>query len=314
MEATGSGVSEFEIVLDWSASILGQVEVAADETREHPGLRAAAFRLRSSGGDCYVKIHRDIEHWHSEAHAYERWSAAFGRYAPQLLAVRSATPLAILISALPGIPMEQASLEPGQVCAVWRAAGEALAALHEREEGTWFGACWRDGAPAGPTYLDPLAYLTACFERWLTPGLKARWLSAQEEFTVRAALARLPAFSGERPLPCHRDYGPANWLVTESGEWAGVIDFEFSGWDVRAAEFTRYPDWDWIDHPERVEALLSGYGRVFSRVEQQQMPVGQALYALGAVVWGMENEYYGFAAEGRRALAYLKETGRLLEG
>lgn len=314
MPAVSPEDSEFGIVLEWCASVLGRVEVAADETREHPGLRAAAFRLRSSGGDCYVKIHRDVEHWHSEVHAYERWTPAFGPYAPQLLAVRPVEPLAILISALPGIPMEQVSLEPDQVWAVWRSAGEALAAWHAHEEGRWFGACRRDGAPAGMAWFDPLEHLSAGFERWLIPGLKAGWLSTQEEATVRAALALLPAFSGERPLPCHRDYGPANWLVTESGAWAGVIDFEFSAWDARAAEFTRYPNWDWIDHPERVEALLRGYGRAFRSVEERQMFIGHVLYALGALVWGMENQYFGFAAEGRRALEYLRETLSLVDG
>ena len=31
-------------------------------------------------------------------------------------------------------------------------------------------------------------------------------------------------------------------------------------------------------------------------------------YALAAVVWGVENDYLGFAAEGRRAFQRLKET------
>jgi thiamine kinase-like enzyme len=38
----------------------------------------------------------------------------------------------------------------------------------------------------------------------------------------------ITAFEGEPAVPCHRDDGPANWLVTDDGHWAGVIDFEFA--------------------------------------------------------------------------------------
>lgn len=307
-DAAAQGAAALEAVLDWCAAVLGPVELAADDLREHPGLRASALRLRSRHGDCFVKLHRDPAHWHSEAHAYEHWAPAFGPHAPRLLGVREEEPLAILVSALPGIPMEQVRLSAAQEQVAWRAAGQALAGLHACAEGAWFGLCRRDGSPAEEAISDPPAHVAADFDHWLEPGLRAGWLSAGEQAVVRAALALLPVFAGERPLPCHRDYGPANWLVSQSGEWAGVIDFEFSGWDVRAAEFTRYPDWDWIEHPQRVAALYEGYGRSFSPAEEQQLLVGHALYALAAVVWGMQNDYFGFAAEGRRALAYL--TGK----
>lgn len=39
--------------------------------------------------------------------------------------------------------------------------------------------------------------------------------------------------------------------------------------------------------------------------EEQQRLVGHTQYALSAVVWGMENSYYGFAAEGHSALQYI---------
>jgi hypothetical protein len=81
-----------------------------------------------------------------------------------------------------------------------------------------------------------------------------------------------------------------------------VIDFEFSGWDVRAADFSRHPGWDWLDAPARLEAFCEGYGLQFNPEEEARQRVARVQYALGAVVWGMENSYFGFAAEGRRAL------------
>ena len=80
----------------------------------------------------------------------------------------------------------------------------------------------------------------------------------------------MQAFAGERPVPCHRDYGPANWLVTDDGVWAGVIDFEFAYWDVRVADFSRYPDWEWIHRPNLLDAFFDGYGRRLTPKEEQQ--------------------------------------------
>ena len=75
--------------------------------------------------------------------------------------------------------------------------------------------------------------------------------------------------------------------------------------DVRVADFTRYPNWDWIGRPDLTEAFFEGYGRSFTPAEEQQRLVGHVLYALVAIVWGEEVGYHGFAAEGRLALAHL---------
>ena len=130
-------------------------------------------------------------------------------------------------------------------------------------------------------------------------------LDADERATIQAAYDLIPAFEGERPLPCHRDYCAANWLVGKEGTWAGVIDFEFAHWDVRVADFSRDPNWSWIRRPDLVEAFQEGYGRTLTPTEQQQLLVAHAEYALGAILWGHEHAFYGFEREGRESLAHL---------
>jgi len=294
-------------VLSWCASILGPLEVLHDHTREHPGQRAGALRLRAASGEYYLKIHRDAGHWASEAHGYERWAPALGAFAPRLLGVRENHPPAILIASLAGKPLEELHLPRQQELAVWRAAGSALARLHQCAQGTFFGPLHRDGSPAGPLVTDAVEWVESQFDHWLARGECAGALGAAGLRGIDAARALLPAFAGERPTPCHRDYCPANWLVDAQGRWAGVIDFEFSYWDVRAADFSRYPEWSWVDHPERIAAFFEGYGRSFTPAENQQRLVSLALYALSAVVWGEENHYHRFAAEGRRALEELEK-------
>jgi Ser/Thr protein kinase RdoA (MazF antagonist) len=295
--------------LAWCASVLGPVEVVTDTSREHAGLRAAAHRLRTPSGGCYLKTHRDRSHWENEVHAYEHWAPAFGDCAPRLLAVHAEEPLALLIGELPGTVLEEVQLTSTQAQDIWRAAGWALAGLHSLPAGEYFGPCRRDGACAGTPVYDARQYVSSKIEAQVERGLRGGFLSEDELAVVRAACALLPAFEGERPRPCHRDYCPANWLVSLEGAWTGVIDFEFSGWDVRASDFSRYPNWDWIEHPELAEAFFEGYGHPFTPAEEQQRLVAHMQYALDAVVWGMENCYFGFAADGRKAFKHL---GKLL--
>ncbi|RMD60325.1 hypothetical protein D6833_09905, partial [Candidatus Parcubacteria bacterium] len=51
-------------------------------------------------------------------------------------------------------------------------------------------------------------------------------------------------------------------------------------------------------------AFFKGYGDLTPAQEQQRL-VSHVRYALVAVVWGEDNEYHGFAEEGRKALRHL---------
>lgn len=266
------------------------------------------MRLRARSGFYYAKIHQDPAHWASEVHAYEKWAPAFESLAPKLIGVREKEPLALLISALPGQVLEALKLPDEQLIGVWQAAGKALRPFHDQVVGEFFGPVHRNGTHAGVLIIDAVQWVDSQFDDWLKRGALLEALSDDELAVIRAVRRMLPAFSGEHPTPCHRDYCPANWLVTPAGTWAGIIDFEFSYWDVRAADFTRYAEWDWIDHPERIEAFFEGYGRSWSTAEEQQRQVCLALYALSAMVWGEETGYRGFAAEGRRALSFLGKS------
>jgi aminoglycoside phosphotransferase len=295
--------------LAWCASMVGPVEVVSDASREHAGLCASAHRLLTPSGGCYLKTYPDRTLWENEVHAYEQWAPAFGNFAPRLLAVHAEEPLALVIGELTATVMEELKLAPTQAQGVWRAAGRALAGLHNLPAGEYFGACRRDGACAGTPVYDARQYVSSKIEEQVQRGLTGGYLNEDELAVVRAARALIPAFKGEPPVPCHRDYCPANWLVSPEGVWTGVIDFEFSGWDVGAVDFSRYPNWDWIEHPELAEAFFEGYGHIFTPAEEQQRLVAHVQYALDAVVWGMENSYFGFAADGRKAFKHL---GKLL--
>ena len=141
--------SEMDKTLDWCTSILGPVEVMSDHSKAHGGHESSTCRFHAPIGFCYLKVHQSRFHWNNEVHAYERWVHSFGDFAPKLLAVRDEEPLALIVSELPGQIVENVQMSPSQEQTVWRAAGAALAALHDLGTGEFFGPCLRDGTFAG---------------------------------------------------------------------------------------------------------------------------------------------------------------------
>ena len=291
--------------LDWSISALGSVEVMSDHSKDHGGHESSTCRLHAPGGFCYLKVHQSRSHWNNEVYAYERWAESFGDFAPKLLAVREQEPLALIVSELPGQIVEDIQLPPLQERAVWRAAGAALVALHDLGPGECFGSCLRDGTYTAEPAQNAVEYISKRLKRQIEHAIHGKYINDDELATVRAAYELIPAFEGERPVPCHRDYCMANWLVNNQGEWTGIIDFEFAHWDVRVADFSRYPDWSWIGRPDLVDAFFAGYGRPLTPTEEQQLLVAHAEYALSAITWGHDNAFYGFEREGRESLAHL---------
>jgi aminoglycoside phosphotransferase (APT) family kinase protein len=297
-----------DALVAWSASLVGPCQVASGDPRFHG--RSTVLQLESEAGRCYLKWHREADSWGTEVHGYERWAPCFGGRAPRLLGVHDAEPLALLIGAVPGTRLEDTPLPEAQQRAAWRAAGEALAGLHAQPAGDHFGPCRRDGSPLGAPESDAVTHVRADLARWAEPGARAGWLTPDELRLVDAARERASVFGGERPVACHRDYNPYNWMVADDGRWSGVIDFEFAYPDVRVAEFSRYPDWEYLHRPDLVAALLAGYGRALTPIEEQQLLVAHVQYAVAAVVWGQQHDFFGFRDEGHAALAQLAQRWR----
>jgi aminoglycoside phosphotransferase len=302
-------MSEMDAALAWCASMLGPVEGIADLSKEHGGHETSIHRIHTPHGFAYLKVHQTPAHWHNEVHAYEFWATAFGDSAPRLLAVRDQEPLALVVSELPGSILEHTHLSIKQEVAVWREAGAALTALHDLGPGKYFGPCRRDGGCAEAQPTDAMEYVSRRFKGQLVRAVAGEYIDETELAVLQAAGELIPAFEGERPTPCHRDYCAANWLVSPEGGWTGVIDFEFSYWDVRVADFSRDPDWAWVRRPDLEAAFFEGYGRPFTSQERQQLHVARAEYALSAILWGRDSAFYGFEREGREALVKLGKVG-----
>jgi Ser/Thr protein kinase RdoA (MazF antagonist) len=293
----------FREVLAWCDAVVGPCEPVDTDVRFHG--RTSVLKLRTTSGLCYLKVHRERATWDPEVHAYENWVQAFGDKAPRLLAVREEEPLALLIAELPGETMADRPIPEARLLRAWHDAGRAVARLHGRAVGEGFGPCRRDGTTAGPPVRDAVEYVSSRLAADAERVERAGFLDTAETSVVRGAQKLVGAYAGERPVPCHRDYGPDNWLIDAADRFIGVIDFEMSAWDARVADFSRYPRWEWMLRPDLVGAFFDGYGRTLTTAEQEQLLVAHVQYALSAIQWGHEHEYHGFVREGHDALATL---------
>ncbi len=295
--------NRWDKLLEWCNSVLGKVEIVADSSKTHGGHESTTCRLSTPSGYGYLKIHETRSHWQQEVHAYEKWAGVFGRFAPDLIAVHEETPLALIVSELPGQVLEKVQLSRSQEQKAWQTAGSLLAALHQLAVGSCFGPCLRSGVCSEPFPQTAEAYVSEKFSRQIDQARQRNIISRSELSTLYAAAELIPAFAGEKPLPCHRDYCAANWLVTPDGAFSGIIDFEFAHWDVRAADFSRDPHWSWMQRPDLIEAFFDGYS--LPPPDAQQLLVARAEYALSAIIWGHENQFWGFEREGHDSLDHI---------
>jgi hypothetical protein len=293
------------IPLEWIESVIGECQIGTGDIRFHQ--RAIVAKVTSLEGVFYFKAHRSKELWNQEVFGYEQWAPLFGKRSPQLIAVREELPYSFLVRDISGLPAERASLSKQVELNLWSSTGKALAGLHKSAKGTLFGTCLRDGSPSGASVTDAQVFILHEIDQEMARCHQLNALTTREAAIVEEVKSFSMAFQNEFAVPCHRDYNPANWLVNAVGTWTGLIDWEFSRWDVRAADFSRFPGWEWLERPDLFEAFLDGYGLHLSDNINQQFLVSRMLYAISAISWGSEHSYFGFVNEGRAALKRIEE-------
>ena len=99
---------------------------------------------------------------------------------------------------------------------------------------------------------------------------------------MRVGVAEL---AGVRRVPCHRDFGPRNWLWDDAAGLS-VIDFEHAQPGIWWVDVNRLIDESWHADPGLEDAFWLGYGR---RPDAHERRLGDALrllYAVGTVASG----------------------------
>ena len=196
---------------------------------------------------------------------------------PRLLAASEGSdglPRALLLSALPGVPMERGRLSLLAEQAAGENAGRYLSAFHD--------------LPL-PDGTSPL--------------------SSEERALARDILQNAhAAFDDEPPVLCRRDFGPHNSLVdAQTGAWVGIIDFEHTRRDVRVSDFARFYEGAFLTRPDLEAAFWEGYGPWPDTAERfaAQLRLCRIVQALTQIKWARTHTDADFEAQGNAALARL---------
>ncbi|WBB47325.1 aminoglycoside phosphotransferase family protein [Verrucosispora sp. WMMA2044] len=212
----------------------------------HPG-HAGTHVLRATtamDGEVIVKPHRSHERHTQEVHAYRRWVPALGDRAPRLLATADDPP-AIVITAVPGAPLNQRRLDPEAEQDAYRQAGRLLKTLHV----------------AGPPRLEPdwTAWLAQRAEYWIHQAGDHITPDARAE--VRAHMRALQDLAALPAVPCHLDFMPRNMIYGDDGI-VRLIDFEHSRYDLPARDLVRLATRIWPIRPDLRDGFLHEYGQL----------------------------------------------------
>ncbi len=278
-------------LVDWAAAALGwRPSVVHDTSWDHA--ESAVARLEADDGRrAYLKAHRQARKHRQERVALEAWAPSLPA-TPTLLATREGSPSALLLSACPGDRVDARPRPRGTLLAAHEAAGAWLRRLHRLP--------YADDDPL--SLADAVQARLAGWSRRAAgrlPPETLRWVSTR---IAEAALA------GVRRVPCHRDFGPRNWLWDDAAGLS-VIDFEHAQPDVWWVDVNRLVDESWHADPGLEDAFWLGYGH---RPDAHERALGDALrllYAVGTVAWGAEHGDAQFEAQGRAVLRRLGAPG-----
>jgi len=294
------------VLADWCSQQLGPFTVLKTYPQEQRD--SQVWRLSTEDKIVYLKAYHSLTKWGMEVHAYENWVAALGTQAPRALAILAEPIPAILLTELSGSTMDCLKLEPEQEQILWRLAGATLAQLHALPSGQWFGVPLRDGSSLAEfPETNPVSLISSSLEAWLRRGVNDDLLMADEIQTIQQALAIADIFAGETPTPCHGDYQPRNWMVTQSGNWQGVIDFEHARWDLKMSDLGYWWDRGLRERPHLKAAFWDGYGKL-GEPEHRQLAIIRILGATGRVIWGRR---YGDQATEKLGHCVLEELAQV---
>jgi Ser/Thr protein kinase RdoA (MazF antagonist) len=271
-------------LLDVVDRLVGPAQPVADHS--WPSTSAQVWRIRTHDGQELIAKHNtDNVCFQREHHALAHWAPALRGGAPRLVAAHSDAQILVL-TALPGVPLQQLRPDPVTERRVYQRAGRLLHLLHEAE-------------PAAPL-PDFVGTRTAYIQGLLSSG--GYLLTKEERSLTELALrhmAQLPIMDG---YPSHLDCTPRNLLADKATGAVHLIDFETSRLEIKGRDFNRMASRVFPTRPDLKEAFFTGYGRQPTNDEKAVMAICGAVDAASALIWARSNNHRTFATEAHASL------------
>ncbi|MGH4033030.1 phosphotransferase enzyme family protein [Actinomycetota bacterium Odt1-20B] len=284
-------------VARWVESVLGPIDRVRGASRRRPGSRVWEVVATRSGRRYFVKVSPKPEFYTRETYAYRHAVPALGAGNGPCLVDSSAEHLALVLTAVEGVPVAQLvadrRLSPVRRRAVHRQAGALLRRFHEA------------GAPdagAGREAEQVVGEATvAGVDRHIFEA--GPHLTTAEADVLRRAAGELRNVG---PLPVglrHGDFWERNFLW--DGRRCALVDFERGTAGPVAGDFVRLAGDVWDAQPELRSALFEGYGRQLTDAEERALTCLAAADAASALAYGPRHDDAQVTARGRRTVERL---------
>ncbi len=246
------------------------------------------WRARGAfGGTWYVKVHQNGKFHGRQVRAYRSWVPTLGAATPRLMAADDDL-LAVVVTAVPGSPLYGAVHTPEQERRIFHQVGALAREIHQSTP----PSPAPDGS--GPTVEKAERHLAAA-----RPHLEL----GDEEF-VRDLVQRAEQLPPLEWVETHGDFQLRNILQADDGALA-VIDFERSELGPAVRDLVRLSD-AWAGRPDLYEALIAGYGRPLTDVEEEHLFVDAALDAVSGIQFGAAHGDPELVERGKRTLNRLR--------
>ncbi|WP_431045300.1 phosphotransferase [Streptomyces sp. P1-3] len=269
---------------------VGRVTGCTDVSWARDGSRVWQAR-GAEDGTWFVKVHQSPRFHQRETAAFRSWVPDLGVAVPRLVAADEALQ-AVVITAVPGCSLRGTVHPPAEQRRIFHRIGQLAAAIHH-------------SAPARPATDD-----TVPLGKWERHLDAARpYLAAGDEEFIRAVAAKATGLPALETVPTHGDFQLRNLHWEEATGTLYVIDFERSENGPAVRDFVRLSD-AWDGRPDLYEAVMAGYGRLFTAVEEEHLVVLSVLDAVSGIQYGAAHGDLELVERGRRTLARLRTAGR----
>ncbi|MGI8311718.1 phosphotransferase [Saccharopolyspora hattusasensis] len=246
----------------------GRVEITSPPLTHATG---TVVRMAGNGTSLIGKIHRSRTHHEHEVRAYRDWTSHLADATPELLAGNPDLP-GIVITAVPGQPLDELDLSPAAEHTAYHHAGRILRALHQ--------------IPVAGTATAITSYLAARAEHWIS--CVTGHLTADEVQLIRDHMRQLTRLTTARVAACHLDFQPRNLLWHPEHDLR-LIDFEHARIDLAARDLIRLATRHLPDRPDLHTAFFTGYGPL-STSDRAVLTHCTALEAATTLAYGLRHD------------------------
>jgi len=307
-QVAGNTWREQRMILDMQTqekvrSIIGEYEIITSHRKEDK--RTGVLEVMSRGNRLFVKVYGRTIHWHRELYAYKNWIPAIEPFAPKLIsAFEAESQFGIIITSIDGRTVNELQIQDDdKLLAIYYEAGKLFKKMQNEKYGEFFGFIKDDGNSIDEhANKNPVTYVSDFIEFFYKSLHNKKQIDDSYKPLIEWATRECDIFSDEIPVPTNWDLSPQNWLVNDSGNFTGFIDFEHTSWGISLDSFGVVTHRYAYDKPQLIKSFFEGYGLVLDEVTKHKMKILDIKQALAELFSGYAGNHQRWIDCGSKSL------------